>query len=168
VCGWKKIQIGEYLAEIQARAWLSHALCAPGQHTVETRRDVRTADPSADGRRSAAIFATVEMPSVRGVSSRRPRHDTLLDRPIPAIKEEIKRSSVRRQWPYQVVITTPAIAAVRPRDCGALQRWLAMLMIVDRRARYTTALTLAANDQYVSKSTMRFFLKHHTIHACRN
>jgi len=31
-----------------------------------------------------------------------------------------------------------------------------------------TALTLAANDQYVSKSTMRFFLKHHTIHAYRN
>jgi len=27
---------------------------------------VRTADPSADGRRSAAIFATVELPSAGG------------------------------------------------------------------------------------------------------
>jgi len=26
----KKITIGEYLAKLQARAWLSHALCAPG------------------------------------------------------------------------------------------------------------------------------------------
>jgi len=34
-------------------------------------------DPSADGRRSAAIFATVELPSAGGISSRRPRGDTL-------------------------------------------------------------------------------------------
>jgi len=31
-------EIGEYLANLQARAWLSHALCAPGQHTVKRRR----------------------------------------------------------------------------------------------------------------------------------
>jgi len=41
-------------------------------------RDVRTADPSADGRRSAAIFASVELPSAGVISSRRPRGDTLL------------------------------------------------------------------------------------------
>ena len=34
----KKIKIGEYLAKLQARAWLSHALCAPGQHTAKRRR----------------------------------------------------------------------------------------------------------------------------------
>ena len=31
----KKIEIGEYLAKLQARAWLSHALCAPGQLTAK-------------------------------------------------------------------------------------------------------------------------------------
>ena len=36
-------------------------------------RDVRTADLSADGRRSAAIFATDELPSAGGISSRRPQ-----------------------------------------------------------------------------------------------
>jgi len=35
----KKIIIGEYLAKLQARAWLSHALCAPGQHTAKRRRE---------------------------------------------------------------------------------------------------------------------------------
>ena len=30
--------IGEYLAKLQARAWLSYALCAPGQHTAKRRR----------------------------------------------------------------------------------------------------------------------------------
>ena len=30
--------IGEYLAKLQAIAWLSHALCAPGQHTANRRR----------------------------------------------------------------------------------------------------------------------------------
>ena len=30
--------VGEYLAKLQARAWLSHALCAPGQHTANRRR----------------------------------------------------------------------------------------------------------------------------------
>ena len=30
--------ISEYLAKLQARAWLSHALCAPGQHTAKRRR----------------------------------------------------------------------------------------------------------------------------------
>jgi len=32
------LKIGEYLAKLQARAWLSHALCAPGQHTAKRRR----------------------------------------------------------------------------------------------------------------------------------
>ena len=32
--------IGEYLAKLQARAWLSHALCAPGQHTAKIRRNL--------------------------------------------------------------------------------------------------------------------------------
>jgi len=39
----KKFQIGEYLAKLQARAWLSDVLCAPGQHTAiedeESARD---------------------------------------------------------------------------------------------------------------------------------
>ena len=34
----KKIQNREYLANLQARAWLSRALCAPGQHTARRRR----------------------------------------------------------------------------------------------------------------------------------
>ena len=34
----KKIKIGEYLAKLQARPWLSRALCTPGQHTAERRR----------------------------------------------------------------------------------------------------------------------------------
>ena len=33
----EKNKIGEYLAKLQARAWLSHALCAPGQHTAKRR-----------------------------------------------------------------------------------------------------------------------------------
>jgi len=32
--------IGEYLAKLQARAWLSNALCAPGQHTAKIRRNL--------------------------------------------------------------------------------------------------------------------------------
>jgi len=35
---WKKIKIGEYLAKLQAKAWLSRALCAPGRHTAKRRR----------------------------------------------------------------------------------------------------------------------------------
>ena len=34
----EKNKIGEYLAKLQARAWLSHALCTPGQHTAKRRR----------------------------------------------------------------------------------------------------------------------------------
>ena len=34
----KKIENREYLANLQARAWLSRALCAPGQHTARRRR----------------------------------------------------------------------------------------------------------------------------------
>jgi len=30
--------IGEYLAKLQARAWLYRALSAPGQHTAKRRR----------------------------------------------------------------------------------------------------------------------------------
>jgi len=37
---WVFFLIGEYLAKIQARAWLSHALCAPGQHTANRRKTV--------------------------------------------------------------------------------------------------------------------------------
>jgi len=29
---------GEYLAKLQARAWLSHALCTPGEHTAKTKK----------------------------------------------------------------------------------------------------------------------------------
>ena len=39
---------------------------------------MRAADPSADESRSAASFATVDLPSAGGISSRRPRGDTLL------------------------------------------------------------------------------------------
>ena len=31
---WVIFLIDEYLAKLQATAWLSHALCAPGQHTM--------------------------------------------------------------------------------------------------------------------------------------
>jgi len=34
----KNFNIGEYLAKLQARACLSHALCVPGQHTAKRRR----------------------------------------------------------------------------------------------------------------------------------
>jgi len=34
VCEWKVFKIDEYLTKFQARAWLSHALCTPGQHIV--------------------------------------------------------------------------------------------------------------------------------------
>ena len=33
----KKIKIGEFLGKLPARTWLSHALCAPGQHTAKRR-----------------------------------------------------------------------------------------------------------------------------------
>ena len=33
---WKRIKIGEYLSKWRARAWLSHALCTPGQHTASS------------------------------------------------------------------------------------------------------------------------------------
>jgi len=29
--------IGEYMAKLQARAWLSHVLCGPGQHAAKRR-----------------------------------------------------------------------------------------------------------------------------------
>jgi len=32
----KENKIGEYLAKIQARRWLSRALCAPGHHTAQS------------------------------------------------------------------------------------------------------------------------------------
>ena len=38
VCKRKKLKIDEYLAKLQARAWLSHALSAPGQQIAKTRR----------------------------------------------------------------------------------------------------------------------------------
>ena len=34
----KFIKIGEYLANLQARVWLSRALCLPGQHTAKRQR----------------------------------------------------------------------------------------------------------------------------------
>jgi len=40
-CGWvvnKQIKKSLLLSLLQARAWLSHALCVPGQHTAERRR----------------------------------------------------------------------------------------------------------------------------------
>ena len=42
-------------------------------------QDVRTADPSADGCISAAIFATVKLPSAEGHIVSPPRGDTLFD-----------------------------------------------------------------------------------------
>jgi len=38
----KSFKIGEYLAKLLARAWLSRALCAPGQHTAKRRRKFRS------------------------------------------------------------------------------------------------------------------------------
>ena len=40
----EKNEIGEYLAKLQATAWLSHALCAPDQHTANRRRKSVAAD----------------------------------------------------------------------------------------------------------------------------
>ena len=45
VCEWKKIEIGEYLAKLQARAWLSRAFCTPGQHTAKRRRKCTRLSP---------------------------------------------------------------------------------------------------------------------------
>ena len=38
----EKNKIGEYLAKLQARRWLSRAHCAPSQHTAESRRKCTT------------------------------------------------------------------------------------------------------------------------------
>jgi len=35
--------ICEYFAKLQARVWLSRALCAPGQHNAKRRRDEESA-----------------------------------------------------------------------------------------------------------------------------
>ena len=43
----KKIKIGEYLAKLQARAWLSYALCSPGQHTAKDEESARDNHVSA-------------------------------------------------------------------------------------------------------------------------
>jgi len=40
VCEWKKKLISEYLAKLQAWAWLSHARCAPGQQTAKKTKKV--------------------------------------------------------------------------------------------------------------------------------
>ena len=37
----KKIKIGEYLAKLQAKTWLSRALCAPGQLTAKHEESAR-------------------------------------------------------------------------------------------------------------------------------
>jgi len=37
----EKIKIGEYLAKLQARAWLSHALCAPGHILLTDEESAR-------------------------------------------------------------------------------------------------------------------------------
>jgi len=55
---------------LSVQQWLSclgyrHAGCLQLSHR-RPLRDVRTADPSADGRRSAAIFAAFELPSAGG------------------------------------------------------------------------------------------------------
>jgi len=41
----KKTEIGEYLAKLQARAWLSRAFCTPGQHTAKRRRKCTRLSP---------------------------------------------------------------------------------------------------------------------------
>ena len=53
----KNFKIGEYLAKLQARAWLSHALCAPGQHTAKRRKSARDNHSSQSARRSGQIIA---------------------------------------------------------------------------------------------------------------
>jgi len=35
------LKIGEYLAKLRARAWLSHALYPPGQHTAKEEESAR-------------------------------------------------------------------------------------------------------------------------------
>jgi len=39
--GVKFFLIGEYMAKLQTRAWLSHALCAPDQHTAKNEESAR-------------------------------------------------------------------------------------------------------------------------------
>ena len=48
--------IGEYLAKLQARVWLSHALCAPGQHTANRRRKCT---------RQSVTFLLVMLPNIQ-------------------------------------------------------------------------------------------------------
>jgi len=43
----KKIKIGEYLAKLQARAWLSHA-CTPGQQPNTLLKDEESARDNHD------------------------------------------------------------------------------------------------------------------------
>jgi len=66
---------------LSVQQWLSclgyrHAGCLQLSHR-RPLRDVRTADPSADGRRSAAIFAAFELPSAGGHIVSPSRGDTL-------------------------------------------------------------------------------------------
>ena len=48
-------KIGEYLAELQTRAWLSHALCAPGQHTAKRRRKCTSQSRSCAAKSSGEV-----------------------------------------------------------------------------------------------------------------
>ena len=48
--------IDVYLAKLQARAWLSHALCAPSQHTANRRRKCT---------RQSVTFLLVMLPNIQ-------------------------------------------------------------------------------------------------------
>ena len=54
----KKVKIGEYFAKLQTRTWLSHAFCAPGQHTAKRRRKSTT--PERDTGRAACALHELE------------------------------------------------------------------------------------------------------------
>ena len=47
----------EYLAKLQRTAWLSHALCAPGQHTAKRRRRCSRQSRSCSWVRGLALLA---------------------------------------------------------------------------------------------------------------
>jgi len=99
---------------------------------------VRTADPSADGRRSAAIFATVELPSTGGISSRSPRGDTLFLKGTGYLRTVLARywhcPHNKRSGVYKTV-QCPSCLSVCPYVCTIrpLQQRAAGLLLSSRR-----------------------------------
>ena len=81
---------------------------------------MRTADPSADGRRSAAIFATVKLPSAGAYRLTSPG-DTLLECELLHRAAIMRSVSAQSVWPDNVtksgtVVTHRSVSALCPRE----------------------------------------------------